>query len=295
MPAKYHSNTLIITDQTLLHPQNEGPLQETLQALKHFVNNLDIKHKLQTCIQILHLPSLHRILILFSNSKITDLVYEYLSKMKIRVGFARNDNKLSECNNESDDHSHSISHTIRNEKLDPNGAVDTSPINERYPSEDLFENSTHTLRVPSPVIQMQSPPASPYEGWIHRPEDGPSDVTIGFHPKKLGHILYTKDDSENMKKVFSSTLEFEADSNDEHLEKLNLGEGLGDDENEDAERDVLYGSLFQHQKIRNESKTNDSVETINKHHLQVPIVIVDKAEAENLKKQALQLDTDENC
>ncbi|GMM47047.1 hypothetical protein DAPK24_036220 [Pichia kluyveri] len=294
MPDKYHSNTLIITDSTLLHPQNEDPLKETLQTLKRFISSLDIKHKLHTCVQILHLRSLRRILLIFSNNRITDLVHEYLHKLEIKVGFARNDNTLTYCDmDDADNHLHMDKITDvkkTNNILNAINEPDNSPVNERYPGEEQDSNKNSRLKVPSPVIQMQSPPPSPYEGWIYRPEEAPSDITIGFHPKKLGHILYTKADEDEMRKVFSSTLDSDIYGDNEKLDNLYIGDGLGDESTDEE----IYGSLFQKpiQKIsKKETNTGKTISEVDtKRRLMVPIVVVDHLEAENLREQAKQFD-----
>lgn len=328
-----HSNTLILTDKTLLHPENASPLAETLETLKEFVKIKNIENGFHSCLQILHFKSFRRIIMIFSVTKIADLVYDYFKKIGIKIGYARHDNKISHCdldkncdsnNNNKNNDKNSIDSTNKSsDYLDLvnilnnncNNTPESSPIDERYPGVSVFQNINSSnnsimkkLEPPSPPIQMQSPPPSPYEGWIERPEEPPSNTTIGFHPKTIGHLLYTYDNNNNiiesnnndnnsnlkMKKVFSSVLEDAIPNQDsyEKLEDLDIGEGLDDDyqNNENGinsdNNKILHGSLFQnHDFDKNIGKKQN-----NRLKLKIPIVVVDTQEAENIKSYANQID-----
>jgi hypothetical protein len=286
-----HSNTLILTDPRLLHPANASPLQETLNALKEFISQLNIEEKIHSCLQIINFKSFRRIIMIFSNTKIADLVYQYLREFKIKVGFARNDNKLTNCDLDSTCPLLSKKQSIEEVKLNPNNFTIESPIIERYPGLPVFQ---HKLEPPNPPIQMQSPPPSPYEGWISRPEEPPSDTTLGFHPKALSHILYTTHPSTNdMKRVFSSFIDNEIPDpkTNSQLDDLALSEGI-DDENDHKE---LHGSLFQNPVLPKHEYVSKNLEKPNHlSKLKIPILIIDNQEAENLKKHANVLDNNNN-
>ena len=302
------SNSLILTDPVLLHPGNQSPLAETLEALKDLVNTLNVHHGVPSCLQVLHFKSFRRVIMIFSNTKIARIIYEYLSKLGLVVSFARRDNKLTECSIDTKDHQHDsmvthLSKATGFEKLDPNNTPQTSPIDDKMPgAESRFGDEIYPLvdqserlQVPENPVQMQSPPASPYEGWINRPEEAPCDTTIGFHPKTLGHLLYTYadgedgdtngDGSKNMKRVFSSFIDSEKPKSDEdqNLEELCLGEGLMDEE---AMPDSLKGSLFQNFEPSNTARQPS-------HVLNIPIVVIDTSEAATLKTQAKEMDARE--
>ncbi|KAG0686829.1 hypothetical protein C6P40_003296 [Pichia californica] len=256
---------------------------------------------------------------IFSITKIADLVFNYLNKLGIKIGFARHDNKLIHCDLDENCKTNKIvNKNIKNSNselillppFDNNSnkiLQDSIPIDEKYPGNQIFINESNDsnfnkLEIPNPPIQMQSPPPSPYEGWIERPEEPPSITTIGFHPKTLSHLLYTYDDNNNnnnsnsidstiknnsnnsikMKKVFSSVLDsnYPTKSNLSELEDLNIGDGLHDN---DDENNILKGSLFQNKVLENKERKITS-------NLKIPIVIVDSNEAESLKLHAAEMD-----
>lgn len=286
---KKKSNTLILTDTTLLHPKNASPLAETLNTLKSFVNEQSVKNGVHICLQILHFRSFRRILMIFSFPKIAELVHEYFDRLGIKVGFARRDNIMGGCDINDNCELNKPSVADRSETiLEPNSPSANESIDERYPGDSTFsDTSPNKLEVPNPPIQMQSPPPSPYEGWIERPEDPPSDTTIGFHPKTLGHLLYTYDNEgslngSQMKKVFSSVIESKLpdEDHDEELEDFDIGEGLSDDEKK------LEGSLFHSTILRK----GDDVIGQDMTQLKVPIVVVDQYEADHLRQHAAEMD-----
>lgn len=286
------SNTLIITDSALVHPESHDLLQETISAIKEFVNELNTEKLIHSCLQILHLKSFRRVLLIFTESKIAKLVFEYFQRLGIQIGFARNDNRLTTCDLNSDC---TVDSNVSESSLNPQHIHISDPINERYIPGDTGvagrENNLTFLRVPHPPIQMQSPPASPYEGWIPQPEEPPSDTTLSFHPKTLGHVLHTYDGEEvpqglgQMRKVFSSFIDDEMPMSriNESLEDLNLGESL-EDTNERGgngdDRDLLKGSLLQKNKF------------VENNEFKIPILVINQKEAENLRQVATNFDLD---
>lgn len=286
-----HSNTLIITDFRLLHPENSTLLEKTINTLKRIVSELNIQEKIHSCLQILHFKSFRRILLIFSSGEMANLVHEYLTKFEIKVGFARKDNSLTHCTLDSEclklaNQSHSSA--LTDNKLNPDNVESDSPIVEKYPGIPTFNDK---LQPPNPPIQMQSPPPSPYEGWISRPEEPPCDTTLGFHPKNLSHLLYTKTDNGNeTRRVFSSFIDNEmSDSGiNSELKDFNLGTGMHDEETND-----LHGSLFQNPVLPQalSNKNNENIYKIPKSSkLKVPILIVDAQEAEDLRAHANKMD-----
>lgn len=301
-----HSNTLILTDATLLHPKNASPLAETLTALKEFVKAQSILHGVHSCLQTLHFKSFRRIIMIFSVPKIADLVYEYLVKLGIKIGFARHDNVISRCDlDPSCEVCESHKPGTQLAVLEPKESTESQSVEDRYPGDAVFANTktiSGKLEPPKPPIQMQSPPPSPYEGWIERPEDPPSSTTVGFHPKALGHLLYTydsdnmtqagktscdNDEELKMRRVFSSAIDntLSHPKNGSEPDELNIGEGLHDDEDFDSHGNSLKGSLFQNPVVQNKSH-----EKANSSRLKIPIVVVDTQEAENLRSHAAEMD-----
>lgn len=306
-----HSNTLILTDATLLHPKNASPLAETLDALKEFVKTQSILHGVHSCLQTLHFKSFRRIIMIFSVPKIADLVYEYLTKLGIKIGFARHDNGISSCDLDPECEVCEASKAdAQLAILQPKDAPESYPVEDRCPGAGVYGikyNKAGTFRKlepPNPPIQMQSPPPSPYEGWIERPEEPPSSTTVGFHPKALGHLLYTyddetandqrerdSDDEMKMRRVFSSTIEtaFSDPKKESAMDDLNIGEGLHDDDDDDDDDEashVLNGSLFQKPTLIREVSDKAKLSK-----MKIPIVVVDTQEAENLRSHAAEIDS----
>lgn len=295
------SNTLILTDPTLLHPENESPLRETLDAVKAFVKRLNIEHTVHSCLQILHFKSFRRIIMIFSNVKFAELVHKYFTQLKIKIGYARKGNTLTGC--DLDTGCKAPAEAAIDTKLNPDDTPESSPIDDKFPGGSVFSDQTYSNRLepPNPPVQMQSPPASPYEGWISRPEDPPSNTTIGFHPKTISHILYTYDnkgdadfpinkhdeglEDPKMKKVFSSFIDSELPDTPKSNELCDLDIGPGLEEDDDNNKKEFHGSLFQQQLTRPESQKEQGAVP----SLKIPIVIVDSQEAENLRQHASNL------
>lgn len=277
------TNTLIITDRELLHPENRSILQTTIKALEDFIRSLNKLQGLKSCLQIIHLKSLGRILLIFSESHYSEIIYRYLHDLKIKVDFARNDSVISKCDLDSECKGPSSHVQTIDVKLNVNDDS-KEPINERYPGTFPFSK----LEPPNPPIQMQSPPPSPYEGWVNQPEEAPSETTIGYHPKKLSHILYTVDpDTNERKRVFSSFIDSEQPeekyTNEDELQDLDIGEALHEEESV-GDNNVLLGSLFQSPKLP--LKKTEKITGKVKFDMKVPIVVIDSDEAINLQKQA---------
>lgn len=282
MSTSNRSNTLILTDNELLHPDNRSILNKTIDALKEFIESLNKLHGIHSCLQILHLRSLGRILLIFSNSEFAQLIYNYLHSLEIRVGFSRNDNAINDCNLYQ--HCGTMIQQMSSSKLTVNENTDM-PINERLPQNQVTEK----LEPPNPPIQMQSPPPSPYEGWVNQPEEAPSETTIGYHPKKLSHLLYTIDPvTKEQRRVFSSYIDADlfSDTKEDELQHLDLGEPLNEGESENN-LGILEGSLFQKSSLNKEAE----VPRKKKLDMKIPIVIIDHDEAQNIKKQAQSFET----
>lgn len=285
MPRNNKSNTLILTDQEILHPDNASVLQETIEALKEFIKSLNRLYGLDSCLQVLHLKSLGRLLLIFTESKFAEMIFQYLDDLKLKIGFARNDNVMNQCDLHLDCETPCVS-ANRNLKLKLSDNQN-EPINERLPTQNMISR----LEPPNPPIQMQSPPPSPYEGWVNQPEEAPSDTTISYHPKMLSHILYTVDPITNEhRRVFSSFIDSEQPeekyTDPDLLQELDIGEALDEGGVDDEEycsilRNPLMGSLFQQpMSLRHEIKDIPKVELV------VPILVIDNEEAFNLREHA---------
>lgn len=263
--TRAQSNTLIVTDCELLKPQNASLLEKTIENIKTIVESYNLEQKIHHCYQILQFKKLKRILLIFSTVHLTKIVHDYFQELKIKIWFARRSNSLDSCDSPDQCRRREIS--ADETKYLSASSDDNSPIDDRYPGQSVFQNTQ--LQVPDAPIQMQSPPASPYEGWIERPEEPPSDTTIGYHPKLLSHLLYTHGEEEDsVKKVFSRT------NSMLDLDSFDLGEG--EDEKVEARPNKIPAS--------DPSISNDYPK------LKIPIVVVDNLEAENIKKYALEFE-----
>lgn len=277
MSPKNQSNTLILTDQELLDSENQSILKTTIDALKDFIESLNKLNGIHSCLQILHLKSFGRILLIFSRSEFAQFIYSYLKKLKIKVGFSRNDNVINEC---------SLCDQIVPPKSDIKLTVkvdNDNSIHEKLPQRQVCQK----LEPPDPPIQMQSPPPSPYEGWINQPEDPPSGTTIGYHPKKLSHLLYTIDPVTNEhRRVFSSFIDSEQPlcnyTSDHDLQHLDLGEPLIEAESKDN-IGIFTGSLFQNSSLTQQAQ---NVPIRKNSNLKIPMLVIDHDEAQNIKGQA---------
>ncbi|GAV27903.1 hypothetical protein PMKS-001371 [Pichia membranifaciens] len=246
---------------------------------------------------------------IFSVPKIADLVYQYLTKLGIKIGFARHNNGISSCDLDPEcDVCEAGKTDTQLAILQPKDTPESFPVEDRYPGVGVYGNinskgtTLRKLEPPNPPIQMQSPPPSPYEGWIERPEEPPSSTTVGFHPKALSHLLYTydhnelnhldkrerdSDDEMKMRRVFSSTIEnaFNDPKKESELDDLNIGEGLHDDD-DDKDSHALKGSLFQKPALK-----RGVSDRVNFSKMKIPIVVVDTQEAENLRSHAAEMDS----
>lgn len=279
-----NTNTIILTDPRLLHKDNEEYLHETIKMIKDFVNLKNLESGIHSCLKVLHLKSFKRVLLMFSSHNIAELVSQYFKQIKLIFGFSRNDNVIDKCDFSNCDNN--LKKIVnKDDILDPKNAQnENEPFNERYPDSQIDDNNI--LKLPNPVIQMQSPPPSPYEGWVENPEEPPSNVTYGYNPRSLGHLLYTTktrddtyenegEDDVELRKVFSSVIDpvEPVDDLNKDLENLSLGEGEYDSEHEEN-NDFVNGNLFQKSKIVRKP-------------IDVPILVIDKEEARNVKQHAM--------
>lgn len=118
--------------------------------------------------------------------------------------------------------------------------VDEKP--ERFIPSD---NNDDVLKPPNKPIQMQSPPPSPYLGWIQREED-PPDMTSVIDPKSLKSVLF----DDNGDPVFNDN---------DVMDELNLGEG----EEIEIDRDI-FGTTMRVPNIIVDSTEAESLRQIAK-------------------------------
>lgn len=178
-----NSNTIIVTDSRYLDPDSEDLINGLMKLLRETAEGGISVHRL---------PFFGRTIIVFENRQGCQNAFESLQGAGIQCSFALRDNTFIE------------------ERQMLTAEEPTEP-EERMPG----TGGDETKLVPPPkIVQMQSPPPSPYEGWENQPEEPPDQQTVS-DPKSLARILFEPEGNQ-VKRVF--------------LTDLDLGEGVADDE-----------------------------------------------------------------
>lgn len=158
------------------------------ETLAHHLANLI--EQVPSRIGVTHLRSFKRVLLHFEDVLYLDVVLNWLRQFGVKCwrGWKH------------------VSFTGSSLTAEP-----AEPKPERYV--ESFEDET--LKPPEKPIQMQSPPPSPYEGWIQREEDPPDEISV-LNPKALKAVLF----DDNGEPVFNEQ---------DNMEEFDLGLAQDDD------------------------------------------------------------------
>lgn len=207
-PAR--SNTIIVTDPLFFTHDENNNGNELLEEL---ISNLKLNFPQHELVKFFRLKNFKRLMIVFENLKTASEIYKILVDHEIQCGFALRDTDIKDLIRAHRQH---LRESRKHEEED--GEVDDDNGSDEGEEEEIlnsmshgFENdlekseatSTHILLPPKPEVQFQSPPPSPYLGFVHNKlEEPPDDITM-TNPKDLAHILYQPtEDLQNREKVF---------------------------------------------------------------------------------------------
>ncbi|GME69710.1 unnamed protein product [[Candida] boidinii] len=204
------SNTIIVTDPLIFTHDENNNGNELLEEL---ISNLKLNFPQHELVKFFRLKRFKRLMIVFENLTTASNIYKILVDHEIQCGFALRDTDIKDLNRAHRQHlQESRKHDKGNGDVDDENGSDVGEEEEILNSMSHgFENnleesgvrSAHILLPPKPVVQFQSPPPSPYLGFVHNKlEEPPDDITM-TNPKDLAHILYQPtEDLQNKEKVF---------------------------------------------------------------------------------------------
>lgn len=197
------------------------------ETLAHHFTQL-LKH-IPTSIHLTLLPSFKRVLLQFEDLIYLDVILNWLKQFGVKCWKGWKHISL------------------------PSDNLSAAPVKDLGPERFIHSSSeTEVLKPPNKPIQMQSPPPSPYIGWIQREEDAPDEISV-IDPRALKSVLF--DDCGVP--VFNDN---------DIMDELDLGEAESEEQQpEEEETQIII--------------------------LKVPNIIVDTVEAESLRQIAKEYET----
>lgn len=258
------TNSIIIPGEGYLEPDCVKLLDELLGLIKSIIPEGE-------SIKVSKLPFFNRIILVFSQIQYAQQIHDLLQDVGIESFYALR-------NNEVDDQESELLSTGQIENTS-----EVEPVNSRMPIK-----GRNRLEPPPNTIQLKSPPASPYLGWVNEAEDPPDEMTV-TDPRSLADILYEPSECkpDELRRVFSRRGSINRFSDDEELEDFDLGEGENDVGNVTVySKD--HHNLSAGKKSRNMKPINIGTNRSDKN---IPVLMIGNEEAEHLRAVSKKLES----
>ncbi len=252
------TNSIIIPGKGYLESRSEDLVDELLDLIRSIVPD-------GQSIKVSKLPFFNRIVLVFPQIPYAQQIHELLQDAGIENFYSLRNNKVDGKDSEL---------------LDTGDT--TEPVNSRMPN-----NESNKLEPPRNTIQLKSPPASPYLGWVNEPEDPPDESTV-TDPRSLADILYEPSEckQDELRRVFSRRGSVSDYSNNE-LDDFDLGEGEHDVEKGANGNEGTTGPNIK-KKLQRMKPINIGSDLPQKS---IPILMIGNEEAEHLRAVSRKLES----